>query len=46
VLVAAFFWLGIMMCFSIADEVTRHWEYNPQPWNTSIIIPYIANYLP
>jgi cytochrome c oxidase subunit 4 len=46
VLIGAFFWLGLMICFSMADEVTRHWEYNPQPWTPSIIIPYIANYLP
>ena len=39
VIIGAFFWLGIMICFSMADELTRAWEYNPQPWNPSIILP-------
>jgi cytochrome c oxidase subunit 4 len=46
VIVGAFFWLGIMICFSLADELTRSWEYNPLPWNPSILIPYISHFLP
>lgn len=46
VIIGAFFWLGIMICFSMADELTRHWEYNPQPWNPSILVPYILHFLP
>ena len=46
VIVGAFFWLGIMICFSMADELTRSWEYNPQPWNPSVIVPYLAHFLP
>jgi cytochrome c oxidase subunit IV len=45
VIVGAFFWLGIMICFSMADELTRSWEYNPLPWNSSIILPYIQHFL-
>ena len=45
VIVGAFFWLGIMICFSMADELTRSWEYNPLPWNPSILIPYISHFL-
>ncbi len=41
VIIGAFFWLGIMICFSMADELTRGWEYNPQPWNPSLILPYL-----
>jgi cytochrome c oxidase subunit IV len=46
VIVGAFFWLGIMICFSMTDELTRTWEYNPQPWNPSIILPYLLHFLP
>ena len=45
VIIGAFFWLGIMICFSMADELTRSWEYNPQPWNPSMILPYLSHLL-
>ncbi|HVB59510.1 MAG: cytochrome C oxidase subunit IV family protein [Candidatus Acidiferrales bacterium] len=45
VLIAAFFWLGIMICFSLSDELTRHWEYNPLPWTESALLPYISHLL-
>jgi cytochrome c oxidase subunit 4 len=45
VIVGAFFWLGIMICFSMADELTRSWEYNPLPWNPSVIVPYLSSLL-
>ena len=44
VIAGAFFWLGIMMCFSLSDELTRVWEYNPQPWNPGIILPYLQHF--
>ena len=44
VLVAGLFWLGIMICLSLSDELTRHWEYNPQPW-VGMILPYISHLL-
>ena len=44
VIVGAFFWLGIMICFSLSDELTRTWEYVPQPWNPGLILPYLAHF--
>lgn len=44
VIVGAFFWLGIMICFSMSDELTRVWEYNPLPWNPSILLPYLFHF--
>src|SRR5579872_1719015 len=41
VIVAAFFWLGIMITLSLSDELTRHWEINPAPFN--MILPYISH---
>lgn len=37
VAIAAIFWLGIMMTFTLADELSRHWEINPQPWAGAIL---------
>jgi len=45
IIIGAFFWLGIMICFSMADELTRGWEYNPEPWNPSLILPYLFHFL-
>lgn len=44
IIFAGFFWLGIMITLSCADELTRHWEIIPQSWlsNPSIIIPLIS----
>lgn len=44
VILAGFFWLGIMITLSCADELTRTWEIIPQSWlsNSSIIIPLIS----
>ena len=44
IIVGAFFWLGIMICFSMADELTRSWEYNPAAW-TGTILPYVSRLL-
>src|SRR5271156_1390398 len=46
IIVAAFFWLGIMICFSMTDELTRSWDNNPAPWNPSVILPYLFHLLP
>ena len=35
VILAGFFWLGIMITLSCADELTRHWEIVPQSWLSS-----------
>jgi cytochrome c oxidase subunit IV len=44
IIIAGFFWLGIMITLSCADELTRTWEIIPQSWlsNSSIIIPLIS----
>jgi cytochrome c oxidase subunit IV len=36
-IVAALFWLGLMMTFSLSDELTRTWEINPLPWSGAIL---------
>jgi cytochrome c oxidase subunit 4 len=45
IIAGAFFWLGIMICFSMADELTRAWEYNPESWNPGLILPYLLHFL-
>jgi cytochrome c oxidase subunit 4 len=40
VIIAAFFWLGIMIALSLSDELTRTWEINPTGWGT--IVPYLS----
>ena len=45
VIIAGVFWLGIMICLSLSDELTRHWEYNPQPWVESMLLPYLSHLL-
>jgi len=39
VILAGFFWLGIMITLSCADELTRTWEINPAGWGG--IIPFL-----
>jgi len=41
VILAGFFWLAILLTFSLSDELTRGWEINPQPWNA--LLPYISH---
>jgi cytochrome c oxidase subunit IV len=40
VILAGFFWLGIMITLSCSDELTRRWEIVPQGWN--IIVPFVS----
>lgn len=44
VILAGFFWLGIMITLSCADELTRTWEIIPQSWlqQTNMIVPMIS----
>ncbi|MFZ3200697.1 MAG: cytochrome C oxidase subunit IV family protein [Candidatus Acidiferrales bacterium] len=42
VIVGAFFWLGIMMALMLADELTRRWDMNPEPW--SVLLPHISRF--
>ena len=37
--IAGFFWLGIMVTFTLADELTRRWEINPVSWLGGMIVP-------
>jgi cytochrome c oxidase subunit 4 len=32
-----FFWLAIMITFTLSDELTRSWEINPASWGGTII---------
>src|SRR5277367_5978150 len=34
IIIAGFFWLGIMVALSLSDELTRRWEIVPAAWNT------------
>jgi cytochrome c oxidase subunit 4 len=40
VILAGFFWLGIMITLSCSDELTRTWEIVPQGWN--VIVPFVS----
>ena len=40
VVLAGFFWLGIMITLSCSDELTRTWEIVPKGWN--MIIPFVS----
>jgi cytochrome c oxidase subunit 4 len=40
VILAGFFWLGIMITLSCSDELTRNWEIVPQGWN--MIVPFVS----
>ncbi|MBZ5694043.1 MAG: cytochrome C oxidase subunit IV family protein [Acidobacteriia bacterium] len=40
VILAGFFWLGIMITLSCSDELTRTWEIVPQGWN--MIVPFVS----
>jgi cytochrome c oxidase subunit IV len=44
IIIAGFFWLGIMITLSCSDELTRAWEIVPQGWlgNGSMILPLIS----
>jgi cytochrome c oxidase subunit IV len=37
VVVAGFFWLGLLIMLTLADELTRHWTPEPGPW--SVLLP-------
>ena len=39
VIIAGFFWLGIMITLSLSDELTRGWEINPTGWTS--VIPFL-----
>jgi cytochrome c oxidase subunit IV len=39
IILAGFFWLGIMITLSCSDELTRHWEIVPQSWQ--MLVPLV-----
>jgi cytochrome c oxidase subunit IV len=43
VIVAGFFWLGIMITLSLSDELTRGLEINPAGWTG--LIPFLHHLL-
>ena len=43
VIVAAFFWLAIMIALTLSDELTRIWEINPSSWST--LLPLFSRLL-
>ncbi|MGH9735718.1 MAG: cytochrome C oxidase subunit IV family protein [Candidatus Acidiferrales bacterium] len=47
VMVAAVFWLGIMMAFTLADEISRGWTPFGHPWTGAILpyLPHLAHFL-
>jgi caa(3)-type oxidase subunit IV len=40
VIVAAFFWLAIMIALTLSDVLTRGWTGTPQPW-TTLLLPIL-----
>jgi cytochrome c oxidase subunit IV len=36
-IIAAFFWLGIMVTLTLSDILTRPWEINPAGWTGMIV---------
>jgi cytochrome c oxidase subunit 4 len=43
VILAGFFWLGIMIALSCSDELTRTWEINPTGWG-GMIVPLLSRF--
>src|ERR1700691_3041995 len=39
VIVAAFFWFGLLLTFTLADEFTRNWTPVPDSWGPAIAAP-------
>ncbi len=38
-ILAAFFWLGLLLTFTLSDYFTRHWTPTPSNWGPSISQP-------
>jgi cytochrome c oxidase subunit 4 len=36
IIIAGFFWLGILITLSLSDELTRHWEIIPAAWGAIV----------
>jgi len=44
IIIAGFFWLGIMIALSLSDELTRGWEIVPKAWGTGMIMPFLSRF--
>ena len=42
VIIAGFFWLAILIAFTLSDELTRHWSPAPGPW--SVLLPILPRF--
>jgi cytochrome c oxidase subunit IV len=40
--ICGFFWLAIMVTFTLGDELTRHWEINSGSWG-GMIVPLVRH---
>ncbi|HEX5423077.1 MAG TPA: cytochrome C oxidase subunit IV family protein [Candidatus Acidoferrales bacterium] len=47
VMIAAVFWLAIMMAFTLADEISRGWTPYGHAWTGAILpyLPHLAHFL-
>jgi cytochrome c oxidase subunit IV len=45
VMVAAVFWLAIMMSLTLADELTRNWTPVAHPWGSGVLLPMLPHLL-
>jgi cytochrome c oxidase subunit IV len=43
VVIAGIFWLGILISLTLADELTRGWTPQPQPWDTGLLLPFFLH---
>jgi cytochrome c oxidase subunit 4 len=39
IIVSGFFWLALLIAFTLADELTRRWTPDPGPWGA--ILPFL-----
>jgi cytochrome c oxidase subunit IV len=42
-ILAGFFWLAIMICLTLSDELTRGWEIVSRGWG--VIVPLVVRFL-
>jgi cytochrome c oxidase subunit 4 len=45
VMVAAVFWLAIMMSLTLADELTRNWTPTVHAWGSGVLLPLLPHLL-
>jgi cytochrome c oxidase subunit 4 len=42
VIIAGFFWLALLIAFTLSDELTRHWTPESGPW--SVLLPILPRF--